>query len=172
MNKKPLLSLFSCIALVVLMGAGCRSRARTPEPTPEFPFGSETPVEPTPEVEVSACGNEYYPLRAGYAIAYRTQGGTGGSNASRVNVLQATASKAVVKNSISRPGVAPIEITLEYKCENGSLVAKGFADAISMTEAEGAVARGADIETFLLRDSSCLRVSLRVRSGMRNIPSS
>ncbi|MBP9762793.1 hypothetical protein KBD34_04220 [Patescibacteria group bacterium] len=148
MTKKPLLSLVSFLALVVLMGAGCRSRARTPEPTPEYPFGSETPVEPAPEAEVSACGNEYYPLRAGYTIAYRTQGGTGGSNTSRVNVLEATASKAVVKNSISRPGVPPLEITLEYKCENGSLVAKGFADAISLTEADGAMARGADIETL------------------------
>jgi hypothetical protein len=71
-----------------------------------------------------------------------------GSNTSRVSVLQATADKAVVKNSISRPGVAPLEVTLEYKCENGALVAKGFADAISMTEAEGALARGADIETL------------------------
>jgi hypothetical protein len=146
MTKKTLLSLASCLALIVSMGAGCRNR--TPEPTPEYPFGSETPVEPAPETEISACGNEYYPLRAGYTIAYRTQGGTGGSNTSRVNVLQVTANKAVVKNTISRPGAAPLEINLEYKCENGSLVAKGFADAISMTDAEGPVERGAEIETL------------------------
>ncbi len=138
--------LIPCLALVVLMGAGCRGR--TPEPVPDYPFGSETPIEPPPETETSACGNEYYPLRAGYTIEYRTQGGSGPSNTSRINVLQATRDKVTVKNSISRPGVAPLEITLEYKCEDGSLVAKGYADAISMTEAEGAVARGADIETL------------------------
>lgn len=150
MTKKSYLSFIVCLALVVLMGAGCRgSDRRAEEPTPAFPFGEEAPVagrEDDSSGATSECANEYYPLHSGYAIEYRTQGG-GPAYTSSLRVLEATRERVRVKNSVSRSGVAPLEIDMRYTCDNGTLVANGYVDAVSFTEAEGGVARGAEIET-------------------------
>ncbi len=154
MSSTPRKYLIPCLVLIVLMGAGCRgSDRRAEEPTPDFPFGMEEPVttggDSDSDEGMSACANEYYPLRAGYTIDYRTQGGgTGEGNTSRLSVLEATSTDVKVKNTISRPSVAPLEYELEYTCENGSLVAKGYVAALSMTAAEGPVERGADVKTL------------------------
>ncbi|MBP6945443.1 hypothetical protein KBD61_01910 [Patescibacteria group bacterium] len=153
MSLTPRKYLIPCLVLVVLMGAGCRgSDRRSEEPTPAYPFGDETPV--TPEVvsertreDLSACANEYYPLRAGYSIEYRTEGADG-RNTSQLNVTQVRGNKITLQSRISRQDAPPLETALEYECINGSLVAQGYVDAVSVTSADGTVARGATIETL------------------------
>ncbi len=154
MIKKSFFPLLACLVLVVLMGAGCRgSDRRAEEPTPAFPFGDETPVVSEEDSDDSdeglrACANEYYPLRVGYSIEYQTRGGEGGSNTSRLTVSQATENKITLQTSINRQEGPSIEGALEYECLNGSLAAKGYVDAASVTSADGTVAQGANIETL------------------------
>lgn len=151
MTKKSFLPFVACLALVVLMGAGCRGSSRSEEPTPAFPFGEEAPTEPSREEApsaMSACGNEYYPLHVGYNVEYRTQGGSiSRPYNSRLTVNLATERDVTVLNSIDRQEGPPLELTIQYKCEAGALKAVGYVDATSVTAAEGTVGRGASIET-------------------------
>lgn len=154
MTKKSFLPLLACLTFVVLMGAGCRGSDRHEESVPDFPFGGEpAAVAPADEAgsggAMSACANEYYPLRTGYTIEYRTQGGRSGrSNASKLTVTMATSRDVTVQSSFTREDGLPIQSALQYKCENGSLVASGFVDAASLTDADGAALQGATIETL------------------------
>ncbi len=151
MIKKPFFSLISCLALVVFMGAGCRGSSRSEEPTPDFPFGMEEPVttggDSDSDEGLSACANEYYPLRVGYLIQYRTQGPSG-ETTSQLEVTQVRGSDITVQSSFTRRESPAVNLALQYKCENGALVARGYADATSVTSADGSVTRGAAIETL------------------------
>lgn len=137
-------SVVGCGALV-LMGAGCRGGGRPPMPTPAADptaiFGDPSapaprradPADSSSPTGV-ACNHEYYPLRLGYHIQYKTSfppigGKTTGYYALRV--AEVKPDSVYIKATYAADG-EPITSDIIYKCSGGSLQAAGYIDVSSL----------------------------------------
>lgn len=125
------------LTAVVFAGAGCRGGGDRPVPRPATDptaiFGSPdgAPItEPVPP-EGMSCSHEYYPLRTGYHIQYKTTYppamGTSGSGRYALRVMRVTSGSVYIKTAFERSGGgAPIQADMEYRCIGGGLYAAGY----------------------------------------------
>ena len=139
------------------LGAGCSNRPprTTPPEDPSAIFG-RLPDEPVPEAprpEGVFCGNEYYPLKPGYQIRYRTTfpaaGGVTGQGAYSFCVTNVEDDVAKIETVVeSSDGGAPIRSTQSFGCDHDALKALAYVDVGSRVMG-GANANKFTIETTL-----------------------
>ncbi len=120
------------------IGAGCSNRppVTTPPEDPTAIFGRlpDEPVPPAPRPEGVFCGNEYYPLKPGYGIRYRTtfpaaDGVTGqGAYSFRVTNVENDVAKIETVVESSDGSQPPIRSTQSFGCENDALKALAYVD--------------------------------------------
>ncbi len=125
------------LSLLILLGAGCRGGGDPPAPpTPPDPtaiFGSSDATSTLPSDPVGmSCNHEYYPLRLGYFIQYRTTypptSKTPGEGYYALRVMRVTGDSVYLKSGYDRPSGARISSDVEYRCIHGGLYAAGYGN--------------------------------------------
>ena len=139
MSKRRFASASLLLASLALIGAGCGQSVSVSVNTPP----AQHPA-PAPAPVADACGNPYYPLKAGVAITYAI---TSSANASAnseytLRVVSVSGTTAMIRTEMS----SGVSADLEADCANGSVTMKGSFDL-------GAAAQGIKVKTTVVSSS-------------------